>query len=93
MKGRKIFGFLDFVNEKVFRKSKQSSADLGSTVNILVAKVIHFLRSKREIELKLEYPNNVFLVPLPNRYSCPKDRNTSTQKLFMTLKQAALEGP
>ena len=89
---RKLFGFIGFVNEKLLRQTKQSTIGLGSNLSVVYANLRHIARGKFGSELKLQHPNDSFKFPLPNRFSCPADRDSSKQRLYMTIKQAIVGG-
>jgi hypothetical protein len=77
-----------FVNEKILRNTKESTALGASTMTILSANFKHDLSFRFKAPLKLQNPNKSIQFPLPNRWST--DKEFAKQQLFMVIKQVSL---
>ena len=86
---RFLWGAFGWINETIFRNTKEDTVLKGGVFTILKANVIHTLRTTFKCELKLQYPNDILKFPLPNRWS-NHDISFSKQQLYMVIKQVGL---
>lgn len=78
-----------FINEKIFRRPKESSILLVQIVATGGAFAKQIIRSALKRPLKLQPPNDTIGFPLTNRWSNPNPA-LSQQALYMVVKQLEL---